>query len=307
MDDRDVVERLRRIGAGAQAPEPAYERMLTRKDRKRRNSRFASGIMAFVVLAAGMATAAVAFTGHGVKAHHGGSYASSGGNSNLVAGPGQYYYWKTERIMNAPNVVEEMWWGEDGSGRYVADQTNPDYGTPSDQSWQPSGFPGVFPFETDLSGLSTDPSVLRSQLLDRSAPTGASPQPQVTMAPSTSLDSSELWNAGTQILQMGNATPALRAALFDVLSGLPEATTGRGTDPVGRDAITVTMDTGDGSSSDTKALFFDPSTHLLLAMVFGQRPTLIVLDGGIVDSTQATPTEQGSFFQSVSNAPPQQG
>jgi hypothetical protein len=118
MDDRDVVERLRRIGAGAQAPEPAYERMLTRKDRKRRNSRFASGIMAFVVLAAGMAAAAVAFTGHGVKAHHGGSFASSGGNSNLVAGPGQYYYWKTERIMNAPNVVEEMWWGEDGSGRY---------------------------------------------------------------------------------------------------------------------------------------------------------------------------------------------
>ena len=311
MDDRDLIERLRRRSAASASPEPAYQRLLDRRDRKARTSRLASGVMALVVFAVAIAAAAFAFVGHGTRTGQGlpfasgGSTTQGGGGTNLVAGPGQFYYWKTERVISGPNVIEQMWWAEDGSGRYVVDQTNPDYGVMSNRTWTASDFPGTFPFETDLSGLSTDPDQLRQQLLDRSAPDGASPEPQVTMGPSTSLDSSELWDAGTQILQMGNATPALRVALFQVLSSLPEATTGHGTDPVGRDAITVTLDTGDASHA--KALFFDPSTHLLLAMTFGDQPMLIVLDDGIVDSTQATPTTGQQFFPEVSNSPPQLG
>jgi hypothetical protein len=305
MSDREALDHLRRISTGASAPEPAYERLLTRRDRRRRNSRLASGVMAFVVFGVAIAAAAIAFTGHAAGTHRSPSFGSGESSPGLIAGPGQYYYWKTVRVMNGPNVVEEMWWGEDGSGRYAVDQSNPDYGTLNGETWQPSEFPGVFPFETDLSGLSTDPATLGSQLLDRSSPDGASPQPQVTMAPSTNLDSSELWRAATQILQMGNSTPALRAALYEVLSGLPEVTAGQSEDPVGRPAVTLTFPFGEYYGGQPQTLYFDPGTHLFMAMDGGQDGTVIVADDGIVDSTQASPPLGQRFFTSVSNSPPE--
>src|SRR5438552_6711675 len=158
MDDRDVTQRLRISSSAATPPEPAYERLMDRRDRRRRNGRLASGIMAFVVLGAGIAVAAVAFVGHGQGVRHAtGGFAASGSDPGLVAGPGQYYYWKTQRVMSGPDVVEEMWWGEDGAGRDRVDSANPRYGVLNGETWQPGDFPGVFPFETDLSGLSTDP------------------------------------------------------------------------------------------------------------------------------------------------------
>ena len=160
MSDRQEMDRLRRIGSSATPPEPAYERLLARRDRKRKTDRLLSGAIALVVVVAGIAVAAVAFTGHGARTHPGGGFAAGGSESRLVAGPGQYYYWKTERVMPGPNVVEEMWWGEDGSGRYAVDSSNPSYGTLNGETWQPNDFPGVFPFDANLSGLSTDPEQL---------------------------------------------------------------------------------------------------------------------------------------------------
>jgi len=291
----DLNQRLRRANGRIAAPEPAFDRLLDRRGRKRRNSRIASLIVAFMVVGAGLAGAAIAFTSHGASPRHGfGSGGSEG--APLVAGTGQYYYWKTVRPMQGGDVVEELWWGEDGSGRYKVDQANPGYGVPNGMTWGPDRFPGVFPFETDLSGLSTDPEQLGGQLAARSAPTGASPRPQVTLAPGTSLESSELWSAATQILQMGNAGPRLRVALYHVLSQIPEVSAGSATDPGGRPATTLTLQFGDYYGGKAQTLYFDPDTHLLMAMTGGQDGTIVVADDGIVNSTSGTPTACDRFF-----------
>jgi hypothetical protein len=300
MDDRDLLERLRRRSSAAAPPEPAYGRLLDRRDRKRRTSKVASLVMGLVVFGAGAAVAAVAFVGHGPGAKHpGASFGDRGTtrSSALVAGSGQSYYWKTDRVMPGRDVIEEMWWGDDGSGRYFVDQSNPDYGVLSGTRWNDAeGFPGVFPFESDLSNLSTDPEVLGGQLADRSAPNGSSPRPQVTVSPGVSLESSELWSAGTQLLQMGNATPSLRVALYDVLSQIPETVDGRGEDPAGRPALTITLGFGEYYGGKAQTLYFDPHTHLLMAMTGGQDGTVIVVNDGIADSTSATPSADQRFF-----------
>jgi hypothetical protein len=300
MDDRDLLERLRRYGSAAAPPEPAYGRLLDRRDRKRRASRVASLVMGLLVFGAGAAVAAVAFVGHGPGAKHPRTGFGDGGTTHpsaLVAGPGRYYYWKTDRVMPGRDVIEEMWWGEDGSGRYFVDQSNPNYGVLSGMTWNdPKDFPGVFPFESDLSDLSTDPEVLGGQLVERSAPNGASPQPQVTIAPTTSLESSALWRSAVQLLQMGNATPRLRVALYDVLAQIPETIDGRGEDPAGRPAITITMAYGEYYGGAAQTLYFDPQTHLLMAMTGGQDGAMIVVDDGIADSTSATPSADQRFF-----------
>src|SRR5207247_9995541 len=114
------------------------------------------------------------------------------------------------------------------------------------------------------------PEKLAGQLADRSAPNGASPPAQVTLGPTTSLESSDLWRAGTYILQMGNATPALRVAVYDVLSQIPETTDGRGQDPAGRPALTISLAFGQYYGGEAQTLYFDPDTHLLMAMTGGQ-------------------------------------
>src|SRR5207247_5499494 len=83
----DLIERLRRTSSRATPPEPAYERLLDRRDRKRRASRITSAVMAFAVVAAGIAVAAAAFAGHGQGVRHPGRFARSGGDPRLVAGP----------------------------------------------------------------------------------------------------------------------------------------------------------------------------------------------------------------------------
>src|SRR5437870_1047706 len=174
MDDLNVRSSLRRARTLASPPEPAYERLLRRKERKRRNARVASAVTALLIVAAAVTGTVVAFGLQGTGKGHGQPAASNTG-PNLQAGPGQYYYWKTIRPMPGGSVVEEMWWGEDGSGKYQVDRTNPNYGVAKDQSWGPGDFPGVFPFESDLSKLSSDPDTLLGQLQARTGATGASP------------------------------------------------------------------------------------------------------------------------------------
>jgi hypothetical protein len=290
MDDLNIRNELQRARNVARPPEPAYERLLRRRDQKRRNARVASAVTAFVIVAAAVTGTVVAFGLHGAGNGRSPQQPAAGGTGpNLVAGPGQYYYWKTVRPMKGGNVVEEMWWGEDGSGRYKIDSPpNPNYGTPDDQSWgRPDGFPGVFPFETDLSKLSTDPSVLSGQLQERTSPTGASPEPEVTIGPALNKEESSLWRSITNLVEMGNATPSLRAAIFEVASHLPGVDAQAGAeDPVGRPAVTLAVHLGSGYCRGTNTMFFDPRTHLLLASDgdLGCSPSVIVVAGGIVDS-----------------------
>ena len=288
MDDVRIRNALQRARNVAEPPEPAYERLLRRRDQKRRNARVLSAVTAFVIVAAAVTGTVVAFGLNGTGSDRAPHQPGAGGTGpNLVAGPGQYYYWKTVRPMQGGNVVEELWWGEDGSGKYQVDASNPNYGTLNGETWGPGDFPGASPFDSDLSGLSTDPSVLLGQLQERTSSTGASPEPEVTIGPALNGEESSLWRSIANLVEMGNATPSLRAAIFEVASHLPgvEAQTGV-EDPVGRPAVTLAVHLGSGYCTGTNTMYFDPQTHLLLASDgdLGCSPSVIVVAGGIVDS-----------------------
>jgi hypothetical protein len=309
MDDQNIRNALQRTRNLAEPQEPAYERLLRRRDTRRRNARLASAVTAFVLVAAAVAGTVIAFGLHGSGKGHGPQQPAAGGTGpNLQAGPGQYYYWKTVRPMEGGNVVEELWWGEDGSGKYQVDSTNPNYGTLNGETWGPNDFPGVFPFETDLSELSSDPSTLLQQLQARTGATGASPEPEVTIGPALSGEESSLWRSITNLIEQGNATPSLRAAIYDVASGLPgvEARTGV-EDPVGRPSVTLSVHLGSGYCSGDDTMYFDPGTHLLLASNgdLGCSPSVIVVAGGIVDSRSETVSPGQGLIPAPAHAVPE--
>src|SRR5437588_6715709 len=94
----DPIDSLRRTRSRFDPPEPAFDRLLDRRRRKRRTTRITSIAMAFAVVSVGVAGALYAFHGAGSSRH---GVASGGGQGsttgpNLVAGPGQYYYSKTQ-------------------------------------------------------------------------------------------------------------------------------------------------------------------------------------------------------------------
>jgi hypothetical protein len=220
----------------------------------------------------------------------------------LQAGPGQYYYWKTVRVMPGGNVVEQLWWGEDGSGAYHGESENPDYGVMEDHSWGSGEFPGTRPFETDLPQLSTDPSVLLGQLRDRTSPGGASPEPEVTLAPGLDPQTSSMWRSIQNLVEMGNATPALRRAIFEVVQAIAHVE-----DPVGRPATEVFVNLGDyyGGGGES-SMWFDPETHQVLASDgdLGTTPSFFVVAGGIVDSRSETVASGDGFIPAPTEAIP---
>jgi hypothetical protein len=283
---------MRRAGDSLPPQDESYERLLARRERRRRNSRLGSAVVAVVVAIAVIGGVVAALSLHSNPSGKSKGHAAAG--PDLRAGSGQYYYWKTERPMPGGNVVEELWWGEDGSGKYQVDSTNPQYGVPNDQSWGPGQLPenmGV-PFEgSDVSELSSDPQALLGQLLDRSGSNGASPEPEVTLNPGLSPETSRMWRSIQNLIEQGNATPSLRAAIFEVAAGLPEVQArAHVTDPVGRPATELFVTLGDYYCGGTDSMYFDPQTHLLLASNgdLGCSPSVIVVAGGIVDSRSET-------------------
>jgi hypothetical protein len=245
-----------------------------------------------VIVAAAVTGTVVAFglhgTGKGQVPHQPGA---SGTGPDIQAGPGQFYYWKTVRPVQGGNVVEEIWWGEDGSGKYQIDSPpNPNYGTAREGSWGPGELPEHmgFPFEgRDVSDLSTDPQQLLQELLNRSGSNGASPEPEVTINPGLSPETSRMWRSIQNLIEQGNASAPLRAAIFEVASELPGVEVNRGVeDPVGRPSVTLTVKLGNYYCGGNDTMYFDPQTHLLLASNgdLGCSPSLIVVAGGIVDS-----------------------
>lgn len=154
----------------------------------------------------------------------------------------------------------EAWWALDDSGRR---EVLEDHG----YGFHPTGRfgPGEFPDEGDLSAFPTDPEALEAFLLDRSAPDGASPRPDVTPAPGVPLEEGLVWNSVRDYLgstQYLNATPALRAAMLRVLATVPMVTVdARQTDPIGRPAIALRFRAYDADHE----VFVDPATGDFLA------------------------------------------
>jgi hypothetical protein len=289
MDTLD--ERLRRAGELVSPPESALDRLARRRERHHRNRRVASAVVALSVAAGGIGAAAVAMGPLADQETAQAPAAPPGAQPPAPLADGEYFYETTIRLLpdayglGGGRVTEETWWARDGSGRRVADSTTPDYGLGPTGTWGR----GEMQVE-DLSGLSTAPEVLAQELRQRSAPGGASPQPPGTPEPGIGEDSASLWRAIAHLLEMPNAEPALRAALFEVAAGIPEVDVRRDVeDPVGRRAIALGMSVGDGDLT----VFFDPDTLQPLASVedYGGDAVWyrIVESAGIVGSSQDEP------------------
>jgi hypothetical protein len=294
-----LTERLVRAGHLVDPPQPSLERLLRRRDRRDRNRRIASTFLALAIAAGGTGGALYALSGIAP----GPARVEPGNPPGTVAigplGPGEYFYEHyvvvigEEPGIEGGRVVVETWWATDGSGRMERETSTPSYGVRPSGTWGPGEFPGL----EDLSSLSTDPDRLAVELGVRSAPGGASPQPDVSPEPGQTTESGGLWRAVTALLEMPNAEPALRAALFEVAADIPGVEViGNTRDPVGRVAVMLRI----SSEGAEKQLFFDPQTHQLLANVedYDRSPTWyrIVTEAGAVGSTEDRPTPDEVFF-----------
>lgn len=198
----------------------------------------------------------------------------------------------------------QIWIGWNDSGRILETFGTPSFITPTDRAnWESFGSPSLptGPSDTtfgpntlsvgpsDLSSLSTDPSALASQLL-------AGKLERVPSGP------------GEEFIQIGDllretdASPALRAAAFQVAANIPGVELlGQVRDHIGRIGIGLAMTFG-GVRNE---LIFDPSTSALLGeegVAEGVQETeasvpagtvmdwAVYLSSGIVDSLSSTPT-----------------
>jgi len=242
--------------------------------------------------------------GHGPST--GGAVVGSGGTAEhhaksghtLALADGQYLYVRWTTTMTGWNYTQQSWWATDGSGRTAFDcSVDPcqdpacgpnfcdGYSGPPNETYGP----GQYPTDDDMSGLSTDPQVLLGQLLARTAPGGKSPEPAVSPGPELTpgVTAGGLLYAISSLLADPNGTPELKAAVFEVATGIDavNVTTGAA-DPAGRPATMLEFSL-DGSA--VHRLYFDPGTHLLMADAWSDSDTTTVYDQGIVTSTESIP------------------
>lgn len=158
----------------------------------------------------------------------------------------------------APEVAE-TWVAADGSGRRV--RQDPDPATPG-QAAEPE--PGKGREQRlppggairDARLLSTDPEVLAEQLLSGSE---AGNNPAIP-------DPAERWEEAAELLETQRLTPALQAALWTVLAGVPGATAlGEVTDRGGRTGQAVELTDDSGGLPVSHRLMADPATGGLIA------------------------------------------
>ena len=296
----DLRDRLRRASEFVSPLEPAYERLQRRRERIKRNRRLASASFA-LVLGAGVLVGVFAALGRLGSIERNGEGPGAGATEEeLALRPGEYFYEKTVRILpdiqgTGGTVAIETWWSSDGSGRKEAESTTSSYGVGPTGTWGPGRFPVM---EDDLAGLSTDPDELAIQLRERSGTGGASPQPSVTPGPGQSPESGALWRAVSDLVEMPNAVPELRADLFQVTAGIPGVRLEEDSiDPAGRQAVTLAF----RSEGADRELFFDPETLQFMAEVenYGVEGTwyLIVIRTGIVGSTDERPEGKELLFE----------
>jgi len=340
-DLRDDLSR-----AGRQAPPLApdsFERLARRRARRARRGRATAAAVSLAVAALAIGGAFLAFRPHGQP---GGSakIRSAAAGMDLSVAADQYAYEKTVTYSYGPEgdgqgwplyvdrFTEESWYRADGSGRDATVDANdfftaadrrtfvqqmgqePPAVAPSDKTYGA----GDYPTDTgDVSYLSTDPATLLTQLQDRSAPTGRSPQPSISASPGqVPADTLTVWGAIQHFLLFGpNATPAQKAAMFEVAEQLPGVDVVQSsTDPVGRPGVLLRLQV----QGTQEEYWFDPTSEQLLAT----RSTLesgtwipsmpngtvvgmeIVTASGVTDSTDNGAPLVKSFVPPPVTAPP---
>jgi hypothetical protein len=195
-------------------------------------------------------------------------------------------------------VTREAWIGPDGSGRLLQTSGTATFPTPADEeAWRAAGSPDLREGSTtddafaagglsfvDLSGLPTDPDALLQVIEDRTI-VGGPP------------GDAETFTLIGDLLRETYATPALRAALYEVAASLPGVELiGTVRDASGRSGVAVAYE-HDGTRNE---LIFDPETAVMLgessvvteAGPMGPAGTIVwsavYLASGVVDSTDDT-------------------
>lgn len=202
-------------------PDP-LERLHDRRDQKAMRRR-TGGTAVGVGLTAAIATATFAIGPLREDERHS-PLKPAGSPVPLLAEPGQYYY---VRIVNG-GTTNQRWFGPDGSGRFT---THIGGDLLDDRSFSPGQLT-----EKLYTGPSTDPEVLISQLLDRSASGGASPISVPTPAPSPD-DRTMILLAMADLLGFGSdyLVPQQAAAVFRAAAGMDGVMTATDkVDPAGR-------------------------------------------------------------------------
>ncbi len=241
--------------------------------------------------------------GRVVPGSGGGSVGRPGAGVQLE--PGQYLYMKQTLSLHGDTFTTETWWATDGSGRGRITCSNQDcvterspgfvdsYGTPGDDTYGA----GQFPTDSDLTGLSTDPGTLLDQLIERTSPSGHSPEPAFSPGPEVApgVTVGSLLDAILNILNDPNAQPALEAAVFQVTSGIDGVQVRSDqSDPAGRAATVLVVPGIDGG--DASNWYFDPATNLFMGYGPADGSREFTFDQGIVDSTDATPSGSQWLF-----------
>jgi hypothetical protein len=297
----DLRTQLERAGRMAPPLEhEAFEGLRAHRDRKARRGRVAATTLSLAVAAIAISGVLVAFHPRGGTTT---GRPAAEPSADLSVGPDQYVF---QRIVtyrygpegdgdNWPLFVERdvarSWYRADDSGRSAgdgqltyfseadrqADQGLLDTPVPSDDTYGPGDYPTDV---GDLSWLSTDPAVLLGQLRDRSAEGGASPEPPISPGPGQGANTGMLWGVIQSLIDAPGATPAQRAALFEVAADLEGVRVTEGaTDPVGRPATLLATTNGDGIESES---WFDPASEQPLAQRYTVRTDSMTYPNGTV-------------------------
>jgi hypothetical protein len=264
MRSNELLERIRQQ---VPAPSPAFERLRRRRDRKRRTARLAAGSVALLVAIAGVGVAVVALrpssTGDPTDVF---DYDFADG-ARSIAQPGEFYYtdvlrWNqgdvgTSTALEGPTRTQ-IWISPIGSGSLLYDDGS---GGRQDRS--------RIDAEEEIAavaGLSDDPNVLYQQLVERSSPGGASPNPIATTSPGRSQLDTSLLRGVRDLLEPGLLTPAQQAAIPGAVARIDGVTVDLGaTDPLGREAVRVihVIDYGQRDGSRVE-WYFDTGTGQFL-------------------------------------------
>lgn len=262
----DVRERLKNASEYVVLPDRPFERMIERRDRKRRSQRLASAAVAFAVAAAAVGGGVILLSGLGQdQVDTGGGWHPT---KALAMQPGDYFYLRVESSEAVDGHIRdvETWWGLDGSGEIRNRSTRQDK-----YPYPPSGVygEGEFPEPYDLSWLSTDPEVLAAQLREAT------------------------FGGDFALPETPYASPEVRAALFDAASTSEGVTVIEDVhDSAGRPAIALETSERDGAFMATWRTYFDPGTHQAIAWTFSSSrggSAWLLLESAIVDEAGAVP------------------
>jgi hypothetical protein len=298
MDDRDLGTRLRessrRVMPTIELDAVERGRAAGRRRRQRRDA--AAAVVVSVAVIGGL------FAGLRFQSHSGTAVRAGDGSGTIAAQPalaaGEFLYIKRAIVSDAGRIVTQTWWGTDGSGRIDFHCTIPNCGDVYGSGPTGTFGPGKLPTDDDVTGLSSDPSVLLGQMEQRTAPGGRSPEPEFSPGPqlTAGVTAGSLWDAASNILDDPTGGPDLRAALFDVVSGIPGVVVHHDvTDPVGRSAVGLEL-ASIGAGGGASWLYFDPTTHQLMAAGAPGSSDYTLYDEGVVTSTESAPSDGQWLF-----------